>query len=205
MPGKKSPTSPKRALPVPNELAHRLVLAVRDGNLAGAFIENYAKQYNRREFTVHADRARELQIIVEREILLAAAAQVAVYAEESAAQRRARSGARSGMGDAGRFVRELISAIGTEMRWTAGDVIDFRGDFTLYREIMLSRSAKSAGIPRSFRRTGASGPFVDRCAFLLDPSMMENARQAAAKLAQQIEALALGNFDALMNRDSRGH
>ena len=202
MPGKKPPT-PKRSLPAPGELAHRLVAAVHDANLAGAFIENYAKQYNRHEFTVHAERVRELQIIVEREILLAGAAQIASYAEEFAAQRRRTAQARSGASDAGRFVRELISAIGTEKRWTAGDVIDFRGDFILYREIMSSRAAKSAGIPRSFRRASAAGPFVDRCAFLLDPSMMENARQAAAKLAQQIEVLALGNFDAVMNRDAR--
>jgi hypothetical protein len=36
----------------------------------------------------------------------------------------------------------------------------------------------------------AEGPFVDRCALLLDPSMFEQARRAAGKFLGQLDALA---------------
>jgi hypothetical protein len=198
------PTGGRQIAP-PRELAHRIALAIRSQRVAAGFIENYARQYDRPEFTLHEERNRELQIVLEREILLAISAHVTTLAEESArVSRTKRTGKRSAVGDPARFAREFVAGIGAELRWTAGDVVEFRGELNLYRAILAAGAAKASGIPRSFRRSIAAGPFVDRCAFLLDPSMMENARQAAAKLLHQMEALAERHFDEVLKPPREG-
>jgi len=191
--GEKPGKSSDRPLPPPQDLAFRIVSAIRSGNLAAAFIQSYAAHYDRQEFLVHAERSRELQSILEREILLAAASHVLLLAEDLWRQGRSSKSTKR-LADPARFVRDFIAAVGLEKRWTAGDVVEFRGEFGLYQAIAAAGAAKASGVPRSFRRNVAGGPFVDRCAFLLDPSMMENARQAAAKLLREIEALVSQEF-----------
>jgi hypothetical protein len=194
-----------RHIAPPRELAYRIALAIRSQGVAAAFIENYVRQYDRPEFTLHEERNRELQIVLEREILLAISAHVTTLAEESARLSRTnRTGKRGPIGDPARFTREFVAGIGVERHWTAGDVVEFRGELDLYRAILAARAAKTSGIPRSFRRSVAAGPFVDRCAFLLDPSMMENARQAAAKLLHQMESLAERHFDEVLKPPREG-
>jgi hypothetical protein len=43
---------------------------------------------------------------------------------------------------------------------------------------------------RAPRRAIASGPFVDRTALLLDPSLMEQARRAAGKFQMELDTAA---------------
>ena len=66
-------------------------------------------------------------------------------------------------------------------------------------------SGESVPRNKKFSRSAAGGPFVDRCAFLLDPSMMENARQAAAKFLRQIEALVAKEFAEIFPASSSGN
>src|SRR5467141_2504620 len=58
----------------------------------------------------------------------------------------------------------------------------------LQREALLARAAETRRRRKPFE--AADHPFVDRCAFLLDSSFMENARLAASRALTGIEELA---------------
>jgi hypothetical protein len=82
------------------------------------------------------------------------------------------------------FREEFFVALGQALTWSDEDAQHFWRDLELYE--MLSAREPS----RSARRVAASGPFVDRVALLLDPSLMEQARRAAGKFQQEINAAA---------------
>jgi hypothetical protein len=82
------------------------------------------------------------------------------------------------------FREEFFVALGQALTWSDDDAQHFWRDLELYE--MLSAREPS----RSTRRVAASGPFVDRVALLLDPSLMEQARRAAGKFQLEINAAA---------------
>ena len=82
------------------------------------------------------------------------------------------------------FREEFFVALGQALRWNNEDAQEFWRDLELYE--MLSAREPS----RRARRVAASGPFVDRVALLLDPSLMEQARRAAGKFQLEIDAAA---------------
>ena len=82
------------------------------------------------------------------------------------------------------FREEFFVALGQSLGWSEEDAQEFWRDLELY-EMLAAREP-----PRPSRRTGASGPFVDRVALLLDPSLMEQARRAAGKFQLEINAAA---------------
>ena len=84
------------------------------------------------------------------------------------------------------FREEFFFALGQAMEWTEEDAREFWRDLDLYR--MLSTHNSSRG--RAHGSGAASGPFVDRVALLLDPSLMEQARRAAGKFQVEINATA---------------
>jgi hypothetical protein len=179
------------------DLAARILAAISEQRLAARFIEGYAKQFERAELIVHKERNRELELILEREILLAMLARIAHTLEGDArAHPRGRTREKPLVADTNRFLRELVASIGRERGWTAGDSMEILSELSLYRAIMAKNSApvaRASGGVRlgsGFRRGANAGPFVDRCAFVLDPSMMENARVSSAKTLREIESLA---------------
>jgi hypothetical protein len=82
------------------------------------------------------------------------------------------------------FREEFFVALGQALTWNHEDAQQFWRDLELYE--MLSAREPS----RALRRTAASGPFVDRVALLLDPSLMEQARRAAGRFQQEIDLAA---------------
>lgn len=167
--------------------------AVWGEHLAGQFLQKYARDFQRDDVLAYSDRVRELTSILEREILLAICAQVSLLlAERLRLMPRRRFQPHSPADDPEKYLRDLLAGIGRARHWTAGDVVEFRGELNLYREIIHAESRKRLRTLGAARVSpiSASGPFVDRCAFLLDPSMMENARRAAAQLLPELEVLA---------------
>ena len=120
----------------------RIVSAIRSGNLAAAFIESYAAQYDRQEFMVHEERNRELQ----------SHSRTRNSAGGCVARRYRWRKIRRGKAEAQRSTKRL--AIQRDLRgiswrhwawrrsWTAGDVVEFRGEFDLYRAIAAAGAAK---------------------------------------------------------------
>jgi hypothetical protein len=166
----------------PSELAKLLLHALKTGRTASTFLETYAEQFDRPEATAHPERRRELETMLDREMLLAMTARVALTSEINA---RARRAPRTSKNDPAAFLRELLAAIAKESNWTAGDAMEFRGDLEIYRRLTAVAAARAA---QTRSRIVPAGPFVDRCAILLDPSMIENASRAAGKLLLQLES-----------------
>jgi len=84
------------------------------------------------------------------------------------------------------FREEFFFALGRAMEWTDEDAREFWRDLDLYRMLITRNSSRGPG-----HGTGAaSGPFVDRVALLLDPSLMEQARRSAGKFQVEINATA---------------
>jgi hypothetical protein len=82
------------------------------------------------------------------------------------------------------FREEFFVAIGQALRWTDEDAHSFWHDLELYETLTANEPR------RQVRRAIASGPFVDRTALLLDPSLMEQARRAAGKFQVELDAAA---------------
>lgn len=82
------------------------------------------------------------------------------------------------------FREEFFVALGQALRWTDEDAQAFWHDLELYENLTANEPRRSA------RRAIASGPFVDRTALLLDPSLMEQARRAAGKFQMELNAAA---------------
>jgi len=174
----------------PRELAKQLLHALKTGRIASAFLESYAKQFDRPEATAHPERRRELEVMLDREMLLAMTAHIARTTEINARGRRTSfrtSRSSKSSVEPATFLRDLVAFLAKESNWTAGDAMEFRGDLEIYRRLAAVIAARSSAT-RS--RIVVAGPFVDRCAILLDPSMIENASRAAGKLLLQLEALA---------------
>lgn len=150
------------------------------------FVDSYVVEYERYGLQAHPQRYRELIAVLSREALLAMCA----HALEAVSADRKLPRARSAQRDTKRGLRvtrdQLLAALTKVHQWSAGDALDFQSDLALYAQM-------AARAPRQTRRRKpfevAEGPFVDRCALLLDPSMMEKARFAAGKLLVELERL----------------
>jgi len=196
MPPRAKPGSP------PRELARRIVAEVTRAKLASAFLDSYAREFSRADVVAHQENRREVEAVLNREILLAIAARIALTLEERHAPRRARRRTRpSTQWNVGTFIRELAAAVAHESGWTLGDSVEFQSDLQIY--ISLSKAPTPVrSAPGRIQGTPHRSPFVDRCAIVLDPSMLENASRAAAKLLPRIEALALTVLEDVL-RQSR--
>ncbi|MGB0035642.1 MAG: hypothetical protein WBP79_09230 [Candidatus Acidiferrales bacterium] len=85
------------------------------------------------------------------------------------------------------FREEFFVALGQALRWSDDDANEFWRDLELY-EKLSGREPRSSSA-RSFRGA-SSGPFVDRTALLLDPSLMEQARRAAGRFQLELDSAA---------------
>lgn len=84
------------------------------------------------------------------------------------------------------FREEFFTALGQALEWTQRDAEDFWRDLELYERL---RATESRRLGRSSRLVPA-GPFVDRVAFLLDPSLMEQARREAGRFETELDGAA---------------
>jgi hypothetical protein len=85
------------------------------------------------------------------------------------------------------FREEFFVALGQSLDWTDEDAREFWHDLELYEKLSAPDSGRQYG---RATRVRASGPFVDRVALLLDPSLMEQARQAAGKFQLELNEAA---------------
>jgi len=85
------------------------------------------------------------------------------------------------------FREEFFVALGQALQWSDADAKEFWRDLELY-ENLAGREPRNQ--PGRTTRAIASGPFVDRTALLLDPSLMEQARRAAGKFQLDLNAAA---------------
>ena len=89
------------------------------------------------------------------------------------------------------FREEFFVALGQALEWTEEDTRDFWRDLELYEQLSAVASQRPP-TRRAIRgqNDAPSGPFVDRVGFLLDPSLLDQARREAAKFQVELRGIA---------------
>src|SRR5262249_10402962 len=165
------------------EIANKLLGAVRDDGLVARFVDSYVAEFSRRGLKDHPARYRELLATLGREALLAMMAQVNAELPRYLAPRRPLPSAAE-VEIADTFAQELFAALVRASRWTPEEAEEFRRDLNLYAQL----SARTQKVKKRRKPTDpAEGPFVDRCALLLAPAMVEAARAAGAAFLVELE------------------
>jgi len=180
------PREKSNALDAPAELAKRITEALLRERVVPRFVDSYVVENGRHALQVHASLYRDLLTLLQREALLALTVRaLAIVCDEPrpAGKAKPRPMPRR---DATLFRRKFLASLSRQQGWSAGDALDFQRDLQIYQELLARAAAKRTRKPFE----AADHPFVDRCAFLLDSSFMENARLAASRTLSGIEELA---------------
>src|SRR5712691_725116 len=181
------PREKPTTLAAPEDLAKRVSEALLRERIVPRFVDSYVVENGRHALQVHASLYRDLLALLQREALLALTVRaLAIVCNEPqpAGKSKPRPMRRR---DATAFRRKFLASLTRRQGWTAGDALDFQRDLQMYEELLARAGAKHRN-RKPFE--AADHPFVDRCAFLLDSSFMEEARLAASRALTGIEELA---------------
>jgi len=85
------------------------------------------------------------------------------------------------------FREEFFVALGQALRWSEDEAQAFWRDLDFYESLTAAEPKRK---PSRTIKPAPSGPFVDRTALLLDPSLMDQARRASAKFQAELDAAA---------------
>jgi hypothetical protein len=171
----------------PVELARAICEALQRERVIPRFVDSYVVANGRQALQVHASLYRDLLGILQREGLIALVLRALEIKRLESLVKTKSKASRASKQENSAFRGKFLSGLSRQMGWGAGEALDFQRDLQLYEELL----ARNASIKRSRKPFEvANHPFVDRCAFLLDSSFMEQARLAATKALTNIEALA---------------
>jgi hypothetical protein len=205
-------------------MAALLLHAIERERLVARFIDTYAVEFERPVCTAYAGQYRESLTNIRREGLLA----MTMWMENELPKflqppRHAKSTRRLKLkGPRGRhalkksakssdrkpaatdeidplllFHAEFMSALSQALGWHPSELQEFRRDLRLYRQLAVGK--KPARISRQLSAR-VEGPFVDRCGVLLDPSMLDKARLAAARFQNQLHITTQAALRKLFSR-----
>ena len=186
------------------ELAGKLLAALEKQRLVARFVDSYVAEYDRRGLKAHPIRYRELLVTLGREALLAMVAQVNAELPRYLARRLNRSRSRRPpllrgpeVRAADAFREQLLASLARALRWTAAESEEFRRDLDLYAQL-----GARTPLPKKRRQPTdpPEGPFEDRCALLLDPSMLDKGRRAAGRFLLEIEGVTEKTLANLFRR-----
>lgn len=169
------------------ELARQLSEALLHERIVPRFVDSYVLENGRHALQVHAVMYRDMLTLLQREALLALSVRaLEIVCSEPRAQGRAKPRPMARR-EATLFRKKFLAALVRQHGWTAGEALDFQRDLHTFEELI----ARAGPVRRSRKPfEAANHPFVDRCAFLLDSSFLENARMAASRTLTAIEELA---------------
>lgn len=173
-----------------------LVNALEAQNLVPNFLESYVHDFSRRELKNSPLRYRELLFTITRESLVAMAAKIAADLPRRVARRKSAKPNPVDLQAEEIFREEFFACVGRAMKWPPSELEEFQRDVELYAHMTAPRTSGNSA--RGNTRAAASkpaaksapSPFVDRCALLLDPSLLEKARESAVKFHAQLEKAA---------------
>ncbi len=198
---------PRQLVVRAQETASLLLSGLERERLVARFLDSYAAEFSRPGQAAHPAQYRELLATIGREALLAMVVWVdhelpRRLADGSGAQlprhqssTRSKAPKRAAPASSSKptdeaielFRDEFLVALGQALRWEDEEFEAFCRDLELYKEL----GADELSAAKSRRPAApASGPFVDRVGLLLDPSMLDKARRAAAKFQLQLRATA---------------
>ena len=169
------------------ELARQLHEALLRERIVPRFVDSYVVENERQALQVHAVMYRDLLALLQREALLALCVRaLEIVCDEPRVEGKSKPRPMPRR-EAALFRKNFLGSLVRQQGWTIGQALDFQRDLQLYAEL-LARVAPTRRGRKPFE--AANHPFVDRCAFLLDPSFLENARLAASRTLTELESLA---------------
>ena len=183
--------TPRQIVVRARETVAEIVRALERNRPVAGFLDGYARQHGRAAKTSHLGRYNELLDVIGREALLAmvscveAAAPQKLVARTRARKRPAKLKAELQILEL--FRKEFFVSLAEALEWNNEEYESFCHDLDLYERLgpRVAKTAKSKKLAAS-----VGGAFVDRVGLLLDPSMFEKARRAAAEFQAQLEAAA---------------
>jgi hypothetical protein len=199
------PYRPRELVVRAREAAVLLLSALDRDEMVQRFLDIYAAESRRPGRADHPAHYREQLETIRREAILAMVLRVEAALPQQLKVRVRVRGAK-GPGKAGKarrasparkptielaiplldlFREEFFVALGQALRWSDEDAKSFWRDLEIYERLSAREPRRSTS-----RLSGASGPFVDRTAIILDPSLMEQARRAAAKFQLELNGAA---------------
>ena len=204
------PYRPRELVVRAREAATLLLAALDRDEMVARFLDVYAAEHRRPGRADHPVFYRDQLATIRRESILAmvlhiekalpARLKVSVTVRGANPRRKGKKGKKKKKTKPARgpaielaipfldlFREEFFVALGRALDWTDRDAEEFWRDLELYEQLSMSEARRPAA--RASRFT-ASGPFVDRVAMLLDPSLMEQARRAAGKFQAEIATAA---------------
>ena len=168
------------------ELASEIVAVLHRERVVPRFVDSYVVDCGRYALQTHPVRYRELLALLTREALLAMTLR-ALEDVTAATARMKTSGRRRSGGSSQSYRRSFLTALARAKKWSAGDSLEFQAELRIYEDLL----SRHSGVLRARKAYAvADHPFVDRCAILLDPSFIEQARTAAARALTELESLA---------------
>jgi hypothetical protein len=204
------PFRPRELVVRAREAAHLLLRALDREEMVARFLDIYAAENRRPGRADHPGHYREQLETIRREAILAMVLRIEAALpirlqvhvpvrgastktkrkHARAARRKPRKRKNSGWDFAipvlDLFREEFFVALGQALAWTQQDAEEFWRDLELCEKLQPADSRRY-GRPSQRVRTG---PFVDRVAFILDPSLMDQARRAASKFEAELTAAA---------------
>jgi hypothetical protein len=171
-------------------LAQSLGEALLRERAVARFVDSYVVDQGRYALQVHASLYKDLLNLLQREALLAMSAHaLELVGRGSFAHDHLRHTGKPKpltRKDATAFRQKFLAALARQQHWNAGAALEFQSDLQMY-EAILARAATRRRSRKSFE--AANHPFVDRSAFLLDSSFLENARVAASRALTNLERI----------------
>lgn len=173
------------------ETVRRLRASLVEQRLVEHFVDSYVVANDRTGLKASALRYRELLTTLGREAWLALAAKTETLLPGKLSRRKKPVLRRSEAEAANAFRGAFLDELAKTLQWMPSDREEFDRDLALYAQI----AARQSRAMRTRRASApAEGAFVDRCALLLDPSLLENARIAAGKFLVELEGLSERNL-----------
>jgi hypothetical protein len=167
-------------------LAQRLSEGLVEGRVVPRFVDSYVVERGRYALQVHPGQYRDLLAMLQREALLAVSAQALEMVCKGTDAKRDRRFTVLSHKDAASFRQKFLAALSRLQHWNVGTALEFQTDLQMYESI-LARAHPGRRNRKPFE--AANHPFVDRCAFLLDSSFLEDARLASSRALVNLEAL----------------
>ncbi|HEV2298069.1 MAG TPA: hypothetical protein VGR72_06090 [Candidatus Acidoferrales bacterium] len=192
-----APLTPRQVAVRAQEAAGLLLSLLDREGLVARFLNSYAKEAKRPGRTANPERFRELVETIRHESLLVVILEVE---QEIPIRLGVRIGRRATPAQSTLiklFREEFYAALRRGLDWGDEDFAAFSRDLELYRRLygtfpVPGRSRAASVTPK--------GPFVDRCGILLDPSMLDMARRAAAKFEAELMAAAFSGMKKVFSR-----
>lgn len=181
--------SPDAGMPEPQRLARMMLEYLERERVAPRLIDAYVKRFDRQALRADPAQYRELIASISRELLVALSASTLARLPRYFLEKKLKEIAAPDRKSEHQFRKDFFLALASELGWEAQDREQFESDVKSY--------AMTVAVPKPPRpgEVGAqhappSAPFVERCALLLDPSFLDQARSAAEKWIGEIEKAA---------------